>query len=143
MKKLIMILFNILVFVVVANSQHIKVATLIEKTVAGNQYGAQLVYQSKSKWSLGGFYQESILAQSDGAMSKNPFYGITLNAPIAKTDRLNFYFNTRVGFVNQVFLVVVPGLETELSVSKVVSLSAVMSMRMSYSSSMLKINIKI
>jgi len=143
MKKISFTLIVLLSFLKVSYSQRIILSGILEKTVAGNQYGAQLACRTKSSWNFGGFYQESMLIKSDGAASRNPFYGITASVPLVKSDKLDFYFNTRAGIVNQFFFAVVPGLETELKFSKVLSLSALMSVRMSYPSALFKVNIKI
>jgi|GEM_PF-1315733 hypothetical protein len=143
MKKVTIILVEVLFAVGVAYSQQVRIAPFIEKTVAGNQYGTQLLFQTKNKWNFGGFYQTSLQHSSEGIQSANPFFGIAVSAPLVKSEKINFQFNTRCGIVNQLFVVVVPGLETELKVSKTISLSTLMSIRMSYPSALLKFNITI
>jgi len=141
MKKLSLIIFGVLFVVSLSYSQHISIAPFIEKTVAGNQYGTQLLFKTKSNWNFGGFYQSSLQRNPEGIQLLNPFFGVSASAPLVQTDKLSFHFNTRCGIVNQVFVVVVPGLETELKVSKTISVSAMMSVRMSYPSALLKFNI--
>lgn len=141
MKKLTLIIAKVLLVVGVTYSQQFRIAPLIEKTVAGNQYGTQLLFQTKSKWNFGGFYQASLQQNPEGIQSVNPFFGVSVSAPLVQTDKLSFLFNTRCGIVNQVFVVVVPGLETELKFSKTISVSTLMSVRMSYPSALLKFNI--
>ena len=114
MKRLTLFFFEMLFFVVVANSQHLLIAPTIEKTIAGNQYGSQLSFETKGQWNVGGFYQTSWQQTTEGIKFINPFYGITINAPLAKSERINFYVNVRAGVVNQRFLVVAPELETKL-----------------------------
>lgn len=123
-------------------AQHALFSPYIEKTVAGSQYGSQLLFELKSKWSFGGFYQES-MKRSEGDNSLYPFYGATINAPVMKTQRIKFFFNVRAGFVNNYFFAVAPGFETKLSFSNRLSVSLLSSIRMQSPSTALRINIKI
>jgi hypothetical protein len=141
MKKIALVIFETLFFVVLANGQRIILVSTIEKTVVGNQYGLQLLLQTKSQWNFGGFYQTAWQQTTEGVQTVNPFYGICVNAPLAKSDKINFYFNLRGGVVNQFFLAVAPGLETKLKISKIIGISTLMSIRMSYPSASLKIYI--
>jgi len=143
MKRIAIISVEMLFFILAANSQQLLLAPTIEKTVAGNQYGSQLLFETKNQWSLGGFYQASLQNTGDGTQTVNPFYGVTVNAPIAKSGKMNFYFNVRGGVVNQYFIVVAPGIETKLKVSRYVSISFVTSVRMTYPSAGARISIKI
>jgi len=92
------------------------------------------------RWVLSGFIAKNT---GDGTQTVNPFYGVTVNAPIAKSGKMNFYFNVRGGVVNQYFIVVAPGIETKLKVSRYVSISFVTSVRMTYPSAGARISIKI
>jgi len=139
MKTTTIILFEMLFFVVQANAQHIMLIPTIEKTVTGNQYGSQLLWETKGQWGFGGFYQTAWQQTTEGVQTVNPFYGITVNAPVMKSDKINFYFNIRGGVVNQHFLAIAPGLETKLKISRILGVSALMSVRMTYPSAALKI----
>jgi len=124
-------------------AQHVVMAPIAEKTVSGWQYGTMISFQAKSLWSIGGFYQRHFVGASDESPNGNPFYGIALNAPLVKSDKINFYYNTRAGLVDGRFIVVAPGLETELKLSRVVSFSVLMSVRMTYPSAAFKIHFKL
>ena len=139
MKTTSIIIFEMLFFVVMANAQHVLVVPTIEKTVGGNQYGSQLLFELKNQWSFGGFYQTSLRLNQDREQTLNAFYGVAINAPLLKTDKINFFFNVRGGVVNQHFLIVAPGLETKLKISRRIDVSTLMSVRMSYPSASLKI----
>jgi hypothetical protein len=143
MKKLILLLIEVTFFVVAANAQHLSLVPTVEKTVAGNQYGSMLVFQTKRLWSIGGFYQASLTRTSEGVQTTNPFYGVSISAPLVRSGKLNLFANGRVGVVNQDFLVVVPGLETEVRITRSISVSGLMSVRMSYPSAAARISIKI
>jgi hypothetical protein len=143
MKRPMLILFAVLFFVVSANSQHVLIVPSVEKTVAGNQYGLQLSIENKMQWSFGGFYQASWQPGETGMQFTNPFYGIIVNAPLVKSDRINFYFNTRLGLVNDQFFVVVPGFDTRLKLSSCLSFSIGSSLRMTYPSASARIIISI
>ncbi|MBS1509010.1 MAG: hypothetical protein JSS79_20400 [Bacteroidetes bacterium] len=143
MKKIILLILEVTFFAVVANAQHISLVPTVEKTVAGNQYGSLLVFQTKRLWSIGGFYQSSVTRTSEGIQTSNPFYGVSISAPLVRSGKINLLANGRVGVVNEDFLVVVPGLETEVKISRSISVSSLMSIRMSYPSAALRIAIKI
>ncbi len=142
MKKLVISTVMSLL-VAVGYSQDFRFAPLVEKTVTGTQYGAILNFRTKSNWGFGTFYQTTAFTNPEGAQTSNPFWGISVSAPLAKADKINFYFNTRVGIVNQYFLVATPGLETEIRISKAIRISTMMSMRMSYPSALAWVSIKI
>jgi len=142
MKKLTVLLFEMLFFLVVAKAQHVWMTPLVEKTVAGTQYGSMLVFRSRGLWSFGGFYQSTLQEGVDGLRPAN-FCGLTVAAPLMKSGRMNFYGNVRAGLVDQTFVAVVPGLETELKLSRKFSLAATMSIRMTYPSAGVKLYIRL
>lgn len=142
MKKNILVLFWLMASCA-GYSQKLYLSPLLEKTVAGPQYGLSSTFQLKSGWGIGGFYQFSLQKQTDAVNPSNTYFGLTVNAPLARTEKLNLYGNARMGLVNKQFFVMVPGLETEINIYKHISLSALMSMRMSYPSAGVKINMKI
>lgn len=143
MKKIILLLIEVTFFVVAVNAQQLSLVPTVEKTVAGNQYGSLLVFQTKRLWSVGGFYQTSLTRTSEGIQTSNPFYGVSISAPLVRSGKINLLANGRVGVVNEDFVVVVPGLETEVKITRFIGVSALMSMRMSYPSAALRIAIKI
>jgi hypothetical protein len=102
-----------------------------EYTVAGHQYGASVGYESKNQWGVSAFFQQEILAK-DEPFEKDSFYGLHLQAPLAKTPKVSFFAALRPGVVNDKFVVVVPGLETRIALSKRICVAAGMAIRMSY-----------
>lgn len=125
-----------------AAAQQISFSPLVERTVAGWQYGSSLLYENSSKWGFGAFYQSIVRRGPEGITMKNPFAGILINTPVSKSEKLNLYVHTRIGLTNNRYVVLVPGLETELKLVKHLSISGVMSFRMGYPSAMGKVNIK-
>jgi len=125
-----------------AQGQQLGISLLGEKTVAGNQCGAQLSLLTKHQWCLGAFYQASWQPTNKEQPITHPFYGVSANAPLIQCDKMNFYFNIRCGVVNKYFVILAPGLETELKISKAFSVSSMMSVRMSYPSAMIRANLK-
>src|SRR5688572_6005182 len=117
MKKLIIIL-ALLLQLKIARTQHLNLSLLAEKTVAGSDYGATLVYENKGQWGVGFFGQTGLSKQNneEGFSMKNPFYGLTVQAPLVRTEKITFLLNTRAGLVNQNFFIVVPGLETRIHI---------------------------
>lgn len=142
MKSSITLAFAVTVLVTLdVEAQYLVISPVAEKTVIGWQYGSIVSFQKKSLWSFGVFYQKHFMDAADVATSGNLFYGIMVNAPLVKADKINFYFNTRAGLTNNRFIVVVPGLETELKLGRALSLSTLISVRMTYPSASLKVNI--
>jgi hypothetical protein len=96
-------------------AQNLYFSAGIEKPVTRCLYGAGLTYETKGKWGIGGFYQTSISSEPRESMSLNDaFYGIIFQAPLAKSEKINFYATARCGLVNENFFVLVPGLETSV-----------------------------
>jgi hypothetical protein len=116
---------------------------MAEKTIAGYEYGSSLTYRVKPLFAFGGFYQASIGRESERMTVNNPFYGILVSAPLRKCDQMNFYANTRIGLVNQNFMVIVPGIETEIQIFKTISLGIGMSMRKGFLSANTNIKMKL
>lgn len=122
-------------------SQHLVTSLQLEYTVTGPHYGASLTYETGKLWGLGGFLQEA--APSDDAATQDRFYGAVLQAPLVKSQKLSFLALLRGGFVNDKFLVIIPGLETRIDLGKRVALSAGMSFRKSYPALSSKLSLKL
>lgn len=142
MKKVILMLVIGFLGKVSIQAQQLVLSPTAERTVAGFQYGSMLMFQTKKQWGLGGFYQQSLQTLGEGE-TKKTFYGIIVNAPIMRADRMNFFLHTRMGVVDRYFLVLVPGLETELKVSKRFTFSLDTSVRMSYPAAAMRVSFKI
>jgi hypothetical protein len=124
-----------------ASAQSLRISLLVEKTVAGLQYGSLVSFQTNSNWGFGGFYQFGMVKNEKVLKTYDPFIGLFCNAPLVRSEKIIFYAHTRVGFVNRHFFVFVPGVETEIKLFRWLSLSAVMSMRMSYPSAGARLNL--
>lgn len=135
-----------ILFLLVAISgfaQKVSFSPLTEKTTLGLQYGSSLSYQTASKWGLGVFYQASIQKNEKGISQENPFYGLIVNIPLGRSEKVNVYAHTRVGIVNNLFFVLTPGLESELKISNHLSISGIMSFRMGNPSAIMQLNFKL
>jgi hypothetical protein len=139
MKTQLITLLLLILTVHVSLSQRMMLTPGVEKTVSEYQYGATLLLQTNKKWGLGGFYQTGISKEEEGTVKKNPFYGAVLYAPLSKTDKINFYATLRCGVVNENFVVIVPGLETQLRLFKNFQAGFGMGYRMGYPSVSCKI----
>lgn len=104
----------------------------IEKTVSGNHIGSSVMFQSRGKWALGVFYQFGVKQYGEDIGVTEPFYGIALLAPIVKSEKLAFCGALRSGLVEQHFVVVVPGLETLITIRKRIMVGVGLGMRMGY-----------
>jgi hypothetical protein len=112
-------------------SQQVMLSVQTEYTVAGAQYGASSMYETKKLLGGGVFYQTDVKAPAEG-LAKNTYYGVQVQVPLAKAERLNFFGTLRGGLVNEKFVVVVPGLETRINAGKHFAVSFGMSLRMNY-----------
>lgn len=125
-------LFSLAVFA--AGAQEIVTYLQTELTVAGSQFGSSFIYETKSKWGVGVFYQSEIKSSPEQVPSKETFMGFVGQAPLAKSKRITFLGHVRAGLANNQFVVVIPGLETKLNITPRFGTSFGMSMRMGYPS---------
>src|SRR4051812_40755513 len=116
----ILIISALLVIVQTSLSQHLQLSPSAEKTIAGYEYGCALTFRTKSQFFFGTFYQTTFKRSSENIQVSNPFYGLVASAPLMKCDRMNFHANTRIGLINKTFLVMIPGIETELKLSNAI-----------------------
>ncbi|MBL0744447.1 hypothetical protein [Chryseolinea lacunae] len=137
------ILFSVL-FVTPAwlSAQHVVVSPMVEKTINNYQYGGSISLEVQSQWRFGVFYQTS-LSRLEQTRPHDQFWGMTVSAPLMKADRITFYGNSRVGFVNKYFLVLCPAVATELKLLKRFHLNVAISIRKGYLSAQTSMNIKI
>lgn len=124
-------------------AQQLVISPMTEKSVAGWQVGSVIKFQTKGKWSLGAFYQTSLTANVEDENIKDTFYGAVVYAPLVRTDKLIFYVNLRGGVVNEKFVAITPGIETEINLFKNLSFALGTSIRMQYPSATARINLKL
>jgi hypothetical protein len=137
-------------FIIVVNTplvclgQHLVPALTVEKNVAGCEYGASVFYQTKSLISFGTFYQTGLpIHKPDGIGTPKHFTGGMLNIPVAKSKNLNFYMQSRIGFVDERFFVFAPGVETEMHLAGNLWMHVGAGLRMTYPSLTTKISFKL
>lgn len=138
-KIVFMVFFSVPVWL---SAQRVAVSSTIEKTINCYQYGASVALELPSQWKLGGFYQTSF-PKKEEVRPHEHFWGMTVTAPLVKTDRIVFYSNARIGIVNKYFLAVCPALGTELKLSKRFYLNVGMSIRKGYMSAQTSFSIKV
>lgn len=124
-----------------SRAQQMNFSVGAEKSVKQPEYGAYLGYETKGKWGVGAFYQAGLETPSEGNSMgvKNPFYGMNLQVPLAKSAKMLFSINLRAGMVNEKFFVVVPGLETRLQPFKRFGAVFGMGLRHGYPSASVKV----
>jgi hypothetical protein len=136
------IAFILFVTPVLLSAQHVVVSPMVEKTISSYQYGASVSMEIPSQWRFGGFCLAS-LSRQEKIKHREHFWGMTISAPLMKSDRITFYSNARVGVVSKYFLVVCPAVVTELEILKRLHLNVGMSIRRGYLSAQTSLNIKI
>ena len=141
MKKILLIFFCCTSIIVTA--QDIVVSIGAEKTVSGNQYGGSIMYETKKFWGAGAFWQAGVSNGANENVLKDIFYGISLQAPIAKCERLSFVAILRNGFVNEKYFVVVPSVETRIKVTPKAGVAVGTGLRSGYPSLSAKLFIRL
>ena|SRR5688572_10638585 len=129
-KKLLPVFFCFLW--VVTSGQHIVTSLGVERTVGGNQYGASMIYEGKKNWAIGSFFQAGIGKTDDETSLKNPFYGMVLQFPIAKSQKISVVGTIRTGFINNNFFAMAPALETRIKLGRNTGLIFAAGFRMGY-----------
>ena len=143
--KSILILMLTLFFINVSG-QDLSVSTGLEQTVAGTELQISGGYVTKKNWSLGAFHQSKITnasSETDNSKQGASWYGLYINAPIANTKKINVFLQMRTGFYENQFIVVVPSLETNINLNKMISLGFGTSLRYSYPAFSFKSNIQL
>jgi hypothetical protein len=141
MKKLS--LFAVIIALATSVSgQRLQTALLAERTAAGTQFGALLLYETKKQRGLGVFYQAPVPALKEKTLNEN-FSGIYLQVPLARSPRLLVSGTMRGGFVSGQYVVVVPGLETRVDLGKKIAAGFGSSVRMGYPSFSARLIVKI
>ena len=121
--------------------QGIQLSVGVEKTATRCLYGGDLTFESKGKWGLGAFYQAGVPNEAMESLKLNDaFYGLSLQVPLAKSQKINFFATLRMGLVNENFFVVVPGLETRIKTWRKLSTTFGMGYRVGYPSIGLKLS---
>lgn len=118
-----------------AKCQTVLASVGVEKTVKRALYGGALMFEHRNKVAIGAAYQAGISNESsDGKKLSDVFYGIAFQAPIAKSNTIDFFGTVRLGFVNEDFFVALPGLETRIKTWRNLSTIFCMGYRVGYPS---------
>ena len=125
----------------IVKGQSLQLSIGIEKTAPRCLYGGGLTFETKKKWGLGAFYQAGIQSEAKESLKLNDaFYGLLVQAPLAKSQKIDFFVTARFGMVNENFFVVVPGLETRIKTWRKFSTTFGMGYRVGYPSIGLKLS---
>jgi len=141
MKKILLILFSTLP--IIASAQDIVVSTGVEKTVGGNQYGGSMMYETKKFWGAGPFCQAGVSKSGSENLLNDFFYGIALQAPIARCEKISFVAIIRNGFVNEKYFAVVPSVETRIKLTPKAGVAIGTGLRSGYPSLSAKLFIRL
>lgn len=143
MKSLFFALF--ILFGTQLYGQNLTFSTGLESTVAGTELHLSSGYTTRKNWGLGAFHQSKLASKSVESSTTTPnggWYGVYINAPIANTKKINVFFQLRTGINENKFIVVVPSIETNLNLTRMISLSFAGSYRYSYPAFSFKTNIR-
>ncbi len=138
--KLVLIL-SLTLFFSQLRSQNMALSAGLENTVAGNELHLSTGYVTRNNWAVGVFHQmkiSNISVESKPDKTNADWSGLYFNAPIANTKKINLLLQIRTGMSEHKFLVIVPSLETQLNLSKLVSVSIGSSLRYTHPAFSLK-----
>ncbi len=127
-------------------AQHLNLSCGLETTIAGTESQFMLGYENKKQWSAGSFYQAKMMMKPFTIESSNTstsWYGIYLNAPMIRTQKVSVYAQLRTGLVDQKFIVLVPSLETKMKLTKSISATVGSSFRHTYPAFLLRLNVSL
>jgi hypothetical protein len=122
-------------------SQHLIMAAQTEYTVSGYQHGGAMAYETKKLWAAGAFYQTQFMTVKEGY--RHYLYGGYFQFPIVRSDKISLLGTLRGGMANSKFVVIIPGLETRITLRKRFSLGLGMSLRINYPSLSLRLIFRI
>ncbi len=124
--------------------QHLTSSCGLERTVSATEVQFTVGYETRRQWAIGTFYQSAITMKPFMIESNNSnasWYGLYLNAPLVRSQKIGFYAQLRTGIVDTKFIVLVPSLETRVQLAKGLSLIVGGSFRHTYPALLLKLQI--
>ncbi len=121
------------------HGQTITGQVFIQQTVMGVQKGYGFRYHIKDKFGIGALFQSNGKLSIEDENGNYPFYGIETIVPIVRCSTLKVSLAPKAGFVNQNFFVLIPEVETEIRVSKMISAGIITGIRARKSSSGIKL----
>ena len=119
--------------------QNISGQAFVEQTVMGFQKGYGLRFQTAKGLGVGILFQSNGKLSNESSGSNYPFYGIETIVPLAKCNNMRFFLSPKLGFVNKNFLVLIPQVETEIKLTKNLSLGVTAGLRARESSTGAKV----
>lgn len=102
---------------------------MAEKTIMGLQVGTEVSYRLKNNFTFGGFYQRNFRGANEINQNVYEYAGGSISVPIARCENIMISGALRGGLSNRRFLIVTPGIDTELKLTKMLSVGAGMSIR--------------
>jgi hypothetical protein len=105
----------------------------LEQTVKGTAYEGGAGYDLTRHLQVGAFYQtRSSVRLENSRRAGDPFFGMFVMAPFMTSKRITVNGILRSGLVNEQFFVVVPSIETRISILKHTGLGVATSYRHGY-----------
>ncbi|MEP2512611.1 MAG: hypothetical protein ABJH72_24765 [Reichenbachiella sp.] len=131
MKRLIIyLLLSVLLLIThLSVGQQMRISTLAEKTIMGLQVGTEVSYRLKNNMTFGGFYQRNLRGANEINNNVYEYTGGAFSLAIAKCENIMINAVLRGGLSNRRFVIVTPGIDTELKLTKILSVNLGMSIR--------------
>jgi len=114
---------GLLLVLISAHAQRLTTQTYFQQTVMGVQQGFGLRYEWK-KVGVGGVFQQTMNAASETlSATRYPFYGVEAFVKLADCGNVSFALTPKAGFVDERFFVIIPEVETSISVNKFIDVA--------------------
>lgn len=112
----------------ICSGQELRISAIAEKTVMGVQAGTEIGYRLKNLLTFGGFYQINVKG-NEIHQRMFDYTGGSISFVIARCDNIMIHGVVRGGLSNRRFVIITPGIETELKLTKLLSVNLGMSIR--------------
>ncbi len=122
-------------------AQRLIIGAGMERTVAGTEIMGSLGYQNSGQWTVGGFYQQDMALprlENNKSLSTASWYGVFANIPLAKSEKITYSVQLRVGLAEQKYVQVVPSLETKIKITNWLAAGTGCSYRQGYAAFMVR-----
>lgn len=114
-------LLLLLVAILSSRGQEIGVRSFVQQTVMGTQEG-YAVSIDFGRIGVGAVMQSNSELLGESEDRKYPFVGVEVRFPLNVSDKLTLYASPKFGMVDQQFFVMIPEVQTEMRLNRIVTL---------------------
>ena len=122
MKNILIIFILILGLQISTKAQKLEAEVFLQQTVMGLQKGYSVKTVSDFGLRYGVFFQSNNHFSFKEGQSNYPYAGIDLSYPISKCGKVKLYANLKSGLVDYKFLAVSPEIESNIDITRFLSI---------------------